>query len=321
MLITVGLRQVQNGTVSKPLKITADAAPAITAAIARFDSTIKRGMCWYHMSVKFRERLKDYVDSQLLHDSLDRDITFLQQAPSPTIFRQLLMRFFEKYAGNDDCHAFLVYFRQQWVEKLPNWYEGFSGQSASTNNALESHNRVIKGDVLRQRAPLNQFIENFMELTTFWSLERRFGAPKTFVSSIPIPPRVWTSALIMRDKFPIESIPQMSSNGITTFVMPQHSEVTLPSLEDATIFANPVLEPTTTFDNYRSMAQKWCIVRGSTCSCVNFLKHYMCVHVLCCRMYAGEQPPSNIVAQPIQQKRKRGRPRNTTRALVRQPEE
>ena len=103
--------------------------------------------------------------------------------------------------------------------------------------------------------------------------------------------------------------------------MPQHSEATLPTLEEATFFANPVLDENTTFDNYRSMTQKWCIVRGSSCTCVNFLKNYVCAHTLCCRLYAGEQPPLSIAAQPIQQKRKRGRPRNTTRALVRQPRE
>ena len=143
MLNAVGLQQVQSGPVSKPLKITADAAPAISSAINRFDSSIERGMCWYHMSVNFREKLKELVDSH----------------------------------------------------------------SASTNNALESHNRVIKGDILRQRAPLDQFIEKFMKLTTFWSLEQKFGAPKEYVATVLIHPRLWTEALNIRDKFPLNSIP------------------------------------------------------------------------------------------------------------------
>lgn len=39
---------------------------------------------------------------------------------------------------------FVEYFRKEWLGVHCNWYEGAAVYTPSTNNALESHNAVIK---------------------------------------------------------------------------------------------------------------------------------------------------------------------------------
>ncbi len=38
---------------------------------------------------------------------------------------------------------FLEYFEAKWIQKQPGWYEGYASAVPSTNNGLESTNRVI----------------------------------------------------------------------------------------------------------------------------------------------------------------------------------
>ena len=160
-----------------------------------------------------------------------------------------------------------------------------------------------------------------MKLASYWSLERRFGGAKAVVTTAPIPSNFWIEACNLAQAFPLQSVPITTIESVQIVVLPLKCGISLPTLEEATTLANPILDASTTFENYRVMTSKWCVIRNTSCSCIRFLTHYVCPHVLCCRIYAGESPPPNVIAQPIQQKRKRGRPRKTTQALVRQPEE
>lgn len=53
----------------------------------------------------------------------------------------------------------MQYFQKEWLESHCNWYEGAAIYNPSTNNALESHNAVIKRSItMRKRLPLNQLL-------------------------------------------------------------------------------------------------------------------------------------------------------------------
>ena len=71
-----------------------------------------------------------------------------------------------KWYKKNDPHIskFIDYFTKQWVECLPNWYEGYAPGLPSTNNALEAKNRVLKDEVTQyHRLDAGRFLPVFEE--------------------------------------------------------------------------------------------------------------------------------------------------------------
>ena len=85
-------------------------------------------------------------------ETIINDLTVLQKSESEQIFStafQLFKKKWKKYV------SFLQYFEAQWINQLPGWYEGYAKCIPSTNNALESFNRVIKDQkTMREGLPL-----------------------------------------------------------------------------------------------------------------------------------------------------------------------
>ena len=79
--------------------------------------------------------------------------------------------------SNTQVDEFLTYFQGQWLGGLNGWYEGVSLFVPSTNNALESTNRVVKDEsTMRERLPLGQFLDTVdNKIVGRWSRERQPG--------------------------------------------------------------------------------------------------------------------------------------------------
>jgi len=90
----------------------------------------------------------------------------LQISESPTIFLKAAQLFKEKRQKKKDplISKFIDYFDKQWLESLPNWYEGYAPGLPSTNNALEAKNRVFKDEVSQyHRLDTGRFLPVFEE--------------------------------------------------------------------------------------------------------------------------------------------------------------
>jgi hypothetical protein len=83
---------------------------------------------------------------------------------------------------------------EQWVIKLPNWYEGFSKYSELTNNGLESTNRCNEERQFRERLPLNEFLKCFLDIPMEWSAERMPSSEKEYRDKPSITLALWTEA-------------------------------------------------------------------------------------------------------------------------------
>jgi hypothetical protein len=94
------------------------------------------------------------------------DINALQICESPSIFLKAAELFKEKWNKKKDplISKFIDYFDKQWLESLPNWYEGYATGLPSTNNALEAKNRVLKDEVTQyHRLDTGRFLPVFEE--------------------------------------------------------------------------------------------------------------------------------------------------------------
>lgn len=207
------------------------------------------------------------------------------------------------------------YFKKEWITTHKNWYEGFKSKTPSTNNALESSNKVIKDEqTLRERFDLNQF--SMIEL---WSTEYSTGLNKINFGAPTVKLETWTKGYNFArsnvkittkrngDKI-IYSIP-MSSDAIdgsenyanwNTFDAFKHE-------------AFAVVH--TTFD-YPVTSENWIY---SICDCADGFKLFVCEHMVGIALRLKLVfAPSEAKTIPIGQKRKSGRPCKIKPALQHQ---
>lgn len=85
------------------------------------------------------------------------------------------------------------YFEAQWVLKNNGWYESFANQMPSTNNCLESTNRVIKdAGTFRERLDISKFRTTLFDIVRNWSMEYSAGLILVTLNAPEIPLSLWT---------------------------------------------------------------------------------------------------------------------------------
>lgn len=101
-------------------------------------------MCWFHMRRAVADKLPTYIKDLAKQARFLSDLDHLQVAKIPEIFDIALDLFMKKWRAESE--KMMDYFEREWVQKCPNWYEAFAKRIPSTNNGLESRNRLIKDE-------------------------------------------------------------------------------------------------------------------------------------------------------------------------------
>lgn len=146
----------------KPKTLIADGADAIRNAFYNTfaESAELDVMCFAHVIRNIRKRsFENKLNKPLILD----DIRKAQLAPNKNTFMMMTQLLCEKWSASEP--EFVEYFKKEWLGSHCNWFEGVANYTPSTNNALESHNAVIKRTVtLKRRLPLNQFLSCMCKL-------------------------------------------------------------------------------------------------------------------------------------------------------------
>jgi len=274
-------------------------------------------MCWAHMRRNVVKNLH-LVDQEFRDDILD-DIDTLQLASSKDVFDKAMSLFSKKWLQKKQNH-FINYMKDKWLTTHQNWYEGVACNTPSQNNALESFNLVIKKeDTLRERLPLSRYFQLCLDSVKKWS-KQYANNDKKFMDSPTIDLKQWT-----------EGYQWAKSNKIVTSkILGNSVEYYCPAGDEGKVteeqIENVLDMRWNTFDQFkkRSFAvwivnlpndsDKW---KEGKCTCPCFLKKYMCKHVigLSIRLKYVKPPPS-AKQIPIGEKRRRGRPKKATKALI-----
>lgn len=138
-----------------PKTMIADGADAIQNAFYNtFPLAELDVMCFTHVIRNIRKRsFSTKTNKQLVLE----DVRKAQLAPNKKTFLMMTQMLCEKWRSSES--EFVDYFTKEWLGVHCNWFEGAATYTPSTNNALESHNAVIKRTItLRRRLPLNQFL-------------------------------------------------------------------------------------------------------------------------------------------------------------------
>ena len=98
------------------------------------------------------------------------DIETLRLSTNKKVF-DIATRLFLKKWKNEE--KFLQYFSSEWLNSKNGWSEGLATYVPSTNNALETTNRVIKDeDKLIERLVLSRFTVVLFSIVNKWLKER-----------------------------------------------------------------------------------------------------------------------------------------------------
>jgi hypothetical protein len=154
-------------SILQPTVLVCDAAKSIQNAFTEvFGNSATVRMCWAHAKMKIQTQVENIKNKQI-QKSLLLDIDDLHSITCRETFVAASEAFLHKHQEQKE---FIEYFREQWLVQNPNWYLGAGSISPSTNNALESYNKVIKdSNTLRERFPLSRFLVVAVEMVNEWS--------------------------------------------------------------------------------------------------------------------------------------------------------
>lgn len=239
------------------------------------------------------------------------DVDSLQLARSPEEFQLAANLLIEKW--NKVSEELVKYFKSEWLDQHPNWYEGYAKNNPSTNNCLESFNRVIKDEqTLRERFDLGRFCTVIFDMIRQWSKEYDANLNSVHTGDPEIGLKWWTAGYqFARSNTKIIQ----SRSGNKTIYKISMGETEDSVSEEWKNFADykRSLETVHTTMKHPIRANNW---RNGECDCGNFFKNYVCEHVI------GVALRLKIVSAPIEaknvpigQKRKRGRPAKSKPAL------
>ena len=313
----------------QPNLLIADAAGAITAGFrAVFGNSFKRVMCWYHTIAAIDRRLQTIKLSEETSEALRSDICKLQICENEAIFNAAFDLFKNKWIL--EVPDFVEYFENQWFKENKNWYEGFAIGLPSTNNGLESTNDKIKASVDRELNHIGRFLV-LLEKTIVheWSCELNPNQlqPKVFASELTIDMEVWTEAFLLHtDK---EKNRKMTINGETFYYIA--SPYLAGSADfDYAIKAYRMLKGNLSWADFNTFCSYQANIyevklhsenyMQSLCTCNDFLKNYICEHILYFAVLSKLcKFPNACKNIPLNKLPKRGRKRKAVKALLHQP--
>lgn len=269
-------------------------------------------MCWAHMRRKIVEKLPTYIRDKKKRAEFLIDLDKLQLSQSHDVFDKAANLFVEKW--RKVSAPFMEYFVSEWLDKNRYWYEGARHFTPSTNNALETDNRLLKEEyTIRERFDLAKFRGVLYTMIETCSLAYVNGS-KEFHTSPIIDLELWTNAYVWAK----QNIP-MTAHEDTRHVM--YKIPADPNQIDENSEWN-------TFDEFKLKNFQFYNVNfpnpltkntwhEGICDCSDFFKKYMCVHILGISLRMKFViAPDEAKALPLGQKRKRGRPALAKAALV-----
>jgi hypothetical protein len=300
-----------------PQALIADSSNAIRNAFKDTFGEKTMVMCWAHVRRNVEKKVQSLVEKSAQNEIM-QDIEVLQLSQSRKIFLKASKLFLKKWKGRQP--AFITYFENQWLKSHNLWYEGVDHFTPSTNNGLESFNRVIKDKyTLRERLPMSRFRILSLEAVQRWSTEYANNT-RVFKNKPTITLDLWTQGYIWAK----------TKKSVKSVEVGDKLEYTVPSGDSSTISESD-LEAVkklkwNTFDQFKEKAFSLWIVttpkekslwENGICTCPAFFKKYMCKHVVGLGIRTKScRAPIAAKNRAFQPNKRRGRPTKARLGLV-----
>lgn len=302
----------------KVTKLLADAAWEIKKGFLRQFPSAKVLMCWYHAAVKIRARAEKYFKRKDKVEKVMKDVYALQLSKNSETFYKASDLFLAKYSASP---SFTGYFKSEWIDKNPNWYEGASSLTTPTTQCGQesTHGKIKMTFMGFERVSMNEMKVLCAEIVNNFSLDLKNVKPYAH------DPKITDKELANAYKFSkkdIKFIEETCESGEVYWIS---SEDSLPIKAKQ---VRAIKEMTwKTFDEFSSVNFEAHEIRIDedgqvTCSCRSFMKNFKCVHSVGFSIIKKlTKVPANIkksvkIPLPSSQKRGPGRPKKMTKALL-----
>lgn len=310
--VSQGINNI-SGSDFEPKYLISDAAAAIHNAAKKVWPDILIIMCWFHMRKAVADKLPTFIKDVRKQTQFLCDLDKLQVSKTDEIFHVALRLFIDKWG--EVSTEFMDYFEREWVTKNPNWYEAFMKCVPSTNNALESRNRVEKDEhTLRERMDIGKFRIVLFKMVETWSISYTSGMKPVNIDAPAITLALWTKGYhFAKSNEKITSTRRGNRIVYHTGNTEAGNSVEFDDFDD---FKSKSFSSFDTTFSYPPKRENWL---KSECQCSDYYKLYMCHHIIGIAIRLKcVIPPAEAKSVPIGEKRKRGRPAKSKPALVRQ---
>jgi hypothetical protein len=176
--------------------------------------------CNYHVQARIDKKLKEIKDERQ-RKLLKRDICILQLCQSKEVFDNAANLFVVKWQAKQAI--FVKYFKDTYIDKFCNWFEGNAMLAPSTNVAQESTHAKLKMTFTNHRRVSIQEMKVLAgEIVKNWSLDLKIEKPYqkkiVFTDREIIKGYLWAKKPIDVIKDPDETVHVQSGNkSLTVF--------------------------------------------------------------------------------------------------------
>jgi hypothetical protein len=218
-----------------------------------------------------------------------------------------------------------LFLENEWLTLLDSWYEGYSIFTPSTKNSLEATNKVIKDEhTFRERHPLARFLTIANDIVSKWSISRNQDQtdPMVFSTEPTITLKKWTDSYhFAKSSKSVLQIPSKKKH-LTDYYIPAGTIETV-TKTDIQKYNKKKWISCDQFKDLQCGIWKLTLPNNGLewtkgiCNCPNFFKEYICKHAIGTGIRLKFcKPPPAAKDIPLGEKRKGGRPRKITKALV-----
>lgn len=205
-----------------------------------------------------------------------------------------------------------------------NWFEGISDIAPSTNNGVESHNALIKRKVtFLRRLPLIEFLNTMLSMTS--EISKQFTNGQRAIALEPSIPRKMTMRAAQLENDGFKAHKASTKSGTEVEVLPAKK---CPDENSNYKYYQSLLKRKwTSLDEYLEHGyQMFWIVKfskdnwkvNSQFTCPVYFKQRMCKYILAIAMRDKVMEcPQNANPVRLAPRRKTGRPKNASGALMR----
>uniref|UniRef100_A0A915E2L1 SWIM-type domain-containing protein n=1 Tax=Ditylenchus dipsaci TaxID=166011 RepID=A0A915E2L1_9BILA len=271
-----------------------------------------RLMCWFHAMKNIRKRAKDIKLDKQTRIWIYKQLSFLQCAASTQEFVKAacsLQDSLDQLSRKKPLVILLSkYIFDNWIHSdYCNWYEGAS-DNVSTNNSLESRNRVIKAcEVVGKNLPLQKFMGLMKLMVENCSLSPDHQSPAKVPSIAPD---------VYRQAYQLEKEKRSMVSFGSAYLLPSKSGLHKNLVEKFAALHS--LPSYTNWELYKENRSAIHILNNSNgwpnfycCTCPVGIKKSPCKHsVMLMKITGILSYPRDATAEPLLQKKKRGRPSN-----------
>lgn len=307
----------------RPKVLIADGAHAINNGFKKafMDDETVTVMCWFHVLYNFK---KAKLNEQENRKHIKEDLRILCLSYNNSIFDIGSELFVRKW--NESEKEFIQNFSEIYLKQHRFWYHGATLNAPNHNNALERYNGLFKQYQLSyQKAGLANFKDKLLEAVSEYSAEYK-NVRKPFQNDVETTTKTMELgyALSKNEKtfIPITSADRKivkfycfageSKANINREHVEQHLKFQYETFDDFAKGAFNIHEI--------SMAGDCVSWKQSTCTCPFYLKMYMCKHVVAVAyiLQIIEKPATKMGDAVLSKKRKAGRQKKISKALVKE---